>query len=109
MVRQSLRDGYPRAGCKAVRTWHHAVAPTLGEVEECRGGLALLKLSARKTSTGEVVLIDAVNLPCLDLPAPGFKEPRLLTFCPYCFRSLKFNPFFVGLCLHEGLEREMQP
>ncbi|MCX6899021.1 MAG: AAA family ATPase [Verrucomicrobia bacterium] len=35
--------------------------------------------------------------PCLDLPAAAFADPRLLSACHHCARTLEFNPFFVEL------------
>ncbi len=33
--------------------------------------------------------------PCLNLPCEAWDEPKLLSECPSCHQSLKFNPFVV--------------
>jgi WD40 repeat protein len=33
--------------------------------------------------------------PCLELPSAAWDEPQLLSECPHCQRTLRFNPFIV--------------
>jgi len=39
--------------------------------------------------------LDPNESPCLKLPEEAWEEPRLLSDCPKCHKTLRFNPFIV--------------
>ena len=54
----------------------------------------VLLVSAVQTLSGD---LRPDQSPCLELPSEAYDDPRLLSACPRCDESLKFNPFLVNM------------
>ena len=52
-------------------------------------------LDVIKTISRVAKLASVEQSPCLGLPVEAWNEPRLLSECPHCGKTLKFNPFIV--------------
>jgi len=86
------------------RFWHHGHGKNNGCWEDkievvCPCCRQRFQVSNEKLQTIRTIVCDAAldsgKSPCLDLPIEAFDDPHLVSQCPKCHRSLKFNPFIV--------------